>query len=248
MTLIVSTWLWQDPGYRWNNRYRVGPRHVNRLYRAVHDHLDMPHEFVCFADDPTGIDPGVRVLPVPMTHAELGMCWRRLWLFSRETLLHFGVGVRIVQMDLDCAVLGDLTPLFDRPEPFVAWRPYDHYCGSMLMLEAGARVQVWDSFDPVTSPPAVKHLIGSDQAWMQHVLGPGEAVWTERDGIYSFRKSFGKSGLPGRDRRMGKHMAPPEGCRIVFFHGPWDISMPSLHAAYPWIGSYWAEQPVRNAA
>lgn len=240
--LTVVCMKWKDPGYRWNNRYVLTAAHVNRLYRAVHDNLRLPHRFVCMTDDPYGIDPGVHVLPVPMKHAELGMCYRRLWLFSREAGLH--LGERFVSLDLDCVVTGDLTPLLDRPEPFIAWQGIGNttpYCGSMFMMDAGAHPEVWEGFDPQRSPPLAKHYIGSDQAWFSHVLGPDMPVWTRADGIYSYRSHFSHGGLPGRALRMGKLADPPDDCRIVFFHGPWSPCMPAIRDAHRWVNSYWSE-------
>jgi hypothetical protein len=48
---------------KWGTKY--GPEYVNRLYRGVQKHLSRPHRFVCFTEDPAGIDPGVEIKPLP---------------------------------------------------------------------------------------------------------------------------------------------------------------------------------------
>src|SRR5690606_21610100 len=88
-------------------------------------------------------------------------------------------------------------------------RPYN---GSMLLMTAGARPQVYTEFTPDRAVLAGKHFIGSDQAWIAFCLGWGEAVWSEDDGAmwYSGRYSHG-----------------PADCRVMFFPGavkPWTVS------------------------
>ena len=87
----------------------------------------------------------------------------------------------------------------------------------MWLLRAGRRPQVWDRFDPRSSPEAARAAgrFGSDQGWISHVLGPGEATWSRADGVYSFRVHL----LPSNP------WALPANARIVMFHGrhdPWD--------------------------
>ncbi len=240
----IVCWLWSDPGYRWNGLYIPTARHVNRLYQALEDTMKGPWRMVCLTDQPDcirtdGIRPEVRVLPVPTLYADLGGCWRRLWLFSDEAA---ELGEKLVQIDLDVAVLGDLSELFDRDDDFVAWESsVGGYCGSMWMLRAGSCREVWDEFHPLYGPAAVADRIGTDQAWTTHVLGPNRPLWTRKDGIYSFRRNFSGGALVNRERRLGRFRTPPEDCRAVFFHGPFDPSMERCQKAFPWLWRYWNE-------
>jgi hypothetical protein len=99
----------------------------------------------------------------------------------------------------------------------------------MWMMTAGARRQVWEQFNPQTSPQTAKRAgkFGSDQGWISYCLGPGEATWTRADGVYSYRV----------------HIAPkgnvlPKGARIVMFHGkidPWSYNMDRV----PWVKAHY---------
>src|SRR5690606_4671980 len=112
-----------------------------------------------------------------------------------------------------------LRPLWDRDEEFVIYGPESaggHYNGSMWMMTTGAREHVWTTFDPETSPAEsnAHQCYGSDQAWIQYVLGRGEARWTHRGGIFAYRRDC-------LTRRGG---GLPPGARVVVFHGrpdPW---------------------------
>lgn len=239
--LTVCTFKWHDPGYRWNPLFTYGPEHVNRLYRGVSRHLYLPHRFVCVTDDAEGIDPGVEIVPLWDDLRWMGGCYTRLRAFAPD--MADVLGPRFVWMDLDSVVVGNLDPLFSRQEPFVIWAHGNRkapYCGSMVMMDAGARAEVWERFDPQTSPAEASRFIGTDQAWIAHCL-PGEATWTRKDGVYSRTQVPPSTALGGVARRRygAAPGALPSGARVVFWHGPFDPSMPEVQAKYPWVQRHW---------
>ncbi len=143
-------------------------------------------------------------------------------------------------MDLDVVITDDLRPLLNRTEDFIAWKnphPMWPYNGSMFMLTAGARPDVWESFDPKTSP-AESHAAncrGSDQGWMSYVLGNGEATWGPEDGVYSFQDELVK-----RRRRMPIPPYPlPSNARVVVFHGPVDPWSPGVGKLARWVKDHY---------
>ena len=222
MTISVVTWRWRSqPGYR----STFGPESVNTLYSMVKRHFAHPFRFICVTDDAQGLDYGIEVrfswddfAAVPSPHgARYPSCYRRLRLFHPGAARWFGE--RFVSLDLDLVITADVTALWTRSEDFVAWRdpnPPAAYNGSMLLLRAGARPNVWRDFHPVASPRlAAQHgFRGSDQAWISACLGPNEAVWTKDDGVFSYRMDIAKQ----------KNILPPS-ARVVVFHGkhdPWD--------------------------
>jgi hypothetical protein len=95
-------------------------------------------------------------------------------------------GKRFVCMDLDCVITGNLDPLFDVPDDFKIFhgtgggRPYN---GSMILMTAGARSQVYEQFNQEAAVEAGNKFLGSDQAWISQVLGPDEATWGPADGV-----------------------------------------------------------------
>jgi hypothetical protein len=102
------------------------------------------------------------------------------------------------------------------------------YNGSMILLTTGSRNVVWDTFNPKDAPRLVaeNRIMASDQHWYGKCLGPDEATWGEKDGVYSFRHLKTPETLP-------------ENARVVFFSGPWDPSQPKLRTQYPWIKENW---------
>ena len=230
--ISVVCWKWTPaPGYR----STFGPETVNVLRRMVARHYPHPHRFICVTDEAAGLDAQVEVIPAWNDFARVPSpfggrnpsCYRRLRAFHPDIATVFGE--RFVSLDLDTVVVGDLTPLWDRPEDFVIWgdtNPRTAYNGSMFLLRAGSRPQVWTRFDPATSPARARRAgqFGSDQGWISYCLGPGEAKWTRRDGVYSYRNEI---------RARGG--AVPGTARIVFFHGHYDPWMPEIRRTCPWV-------------
>jgi len=219
--LTVITWKWRAP---WKYRSTFTGQHVNILRNMVARHYRKPHEFVCVTDDPTGIDSGIRVVPLWKDHADLisphgpsnPSCYRRLRMFARDAAQWFGP--RFVSLDLDTVLVEDVSPIFDRREPIVLWgdtSPGTPYNGGLILMDAGARPKVWETFDPVRSPliGRQQRYIGSDQAWIAVCLGPNEAKFSKRDGVYSYRNHVANNG----------GVLSPD-ARLVSFHGahdPW---------------------------
>ncbi len=238
-------WRWQPPKHY---RSTFGPETVYALREMIARHYAKPHRFVCVTDRPHEL-PGVHAIPLwedcsriasPIGHS-YPSCYRRLKVFAPDAAGICAPGERLVSIDLDTVIVGDLVPLFDRPEDFIIWGESDFphttpYCGSLWMLRAGTRPQVWTEFDPLTSPAqAWTHgCRGSDQGWLSYILGKHEAVWTRKDGVYSYRKHLRGGPLP-KDARM------------VCFHGkvdPWS----KQGQRNPWVRQWYPSQPVAVSA
>lgn len=226
--LTFVTWLWQPkPTYR----SQFSATHVNVLASMLRRHYHQPMRVLAVTDIPQGIDPSIEVVPAFNDFADLPSpygahqpsCYRRLRAFHPSIGTVFGD--RFVSLDLDTVIVGDLTPLFDRPEDFVIWKeqdPRSFYNGSLLLMTAGARPQVWTTFDPRHSPKLAKKAgrFGSDQGWMSYCLGRGEATWSTADGVYSYRVDL-----------VPKGGSLPADARIVNCHGgqdPWGHQMQRL--------------------
>lgn len=230
--LTVLGWLWQSETCL--AKYDIG--HANLWARQIHRYLSMPHRFVVLTDKPQScwgeFDQLIQPVPLwldwrdmktPTWPAKKPHCWVRLKAFSKEA--RDIIGERFVSIDLDCLVLGQLDLLFERPEDFIIYkhpsqRHSNPYQGSMWLMTAGARRQVWDDFrgEQSAAEAAAAGFVGSDQAWICYKLGSGEATWSDKDGVYSWAAHVRAD--PG-------HYAdePPRDAKIIYFQGcekPWE--------------------------
>lgn len=221
-------------------RSKFSAKQVHILRNMVRRHYPGPHQFACITDDPEGLEPDVRFIPLWKDHSTIlnpsirggPSCYRRLKLFSKEAKEL--VGERIVCLDLDVVFTNDVTSLWDRDDEFIIWDAGNqwgigspqNYNGSMFMLTAGARTCLWDEFDPNTTPRKVheRGYRGSDQGWMCYRLGGKEKTWTRNDGVLSYRKDITPNG-----GRLPAH------AKLVIFHGKFDPWAPSVQQISPWI-------------
>jgi hypothetical protein len=242
--LSVVTYLWApDRGSRYTP---YSADSVRLLQRMVERHLSAAHEFIVVTDVPEAFSRDFRIKAVPIdrtTHVP-GTCYVRLHTFSpnaREQL-----GDRILRLDLDTVITGNLDPLVDRGEDLVLWRnparwwmekqglryahrkehPYGFWNGSMVLHCAGTMTRLWSEFDP-QAPLAI-----DDDQYLSAMLGSDVPYWDQDDGVYRL-----ENGHP-RWRGSGVTDALPENARVVFFPGgkkPW---LPEVISSAPWISQY----------
>lgn len=220
-------------------RSQFGPEQVNTLWSMLRRNYIGPARLTCVTDDAAGISKEVNVLPLWETFGKLPSphgagnpsCYRRLPVYGDEAAKWFGG--RFTLLDLDICIVDNINPVIDVPNDFKIWgdtakgTPYN---GSLQLMNAGARKQVLETFDPVESPKAARALgyIGSDQAWIGACLGPHEAKWTSRDGIYSYRNEIAPRG--------GQL---PDNARIVIFHGAVDPWHPTTRTRHRWVREHY---------
>lgn len=228
--LSVVTFLWRG------GRAEYGADHVNCLLSMFGRSYRAPFKFFCVTNHPDGLSRDIEVVEDEEAWAEVGpdipyyreharqSCYRRLRLYGPGARAIFGE--RVLMLDLDLVIAGDVTQAFDRPEDVVllegtpsanpaARNPYN---GAVQLVTADARPQVWHGFDPDRSPTEARArgYGGTDQAWLAHVLGPNEATFKAEDGFLSWRAHC----QPNGDRL-------PEGAKVVNFsgrHKPWELA------------------------
>lgn len=236
MLTVVCFW-WFDPKGKCNNVYIYGPEHVKVLHSMVKRNLSLPHEFVCVTDRPDSVPQGIRAVKLDKSTHIPGTRYAKLMLFRRD--IEQVLGKRIAYIDLDCVVVGNLDPIFDREEDLVLWRNPNHaehnrrayYNTSIMLLSAGCRPEFRESFSPETSPAkAARRTSGSDQAWISMLANKKEPFWGDGSGIYGARRGGDIS--PGASREL------PKDARIVFFPGRREPSMTSVRAQHPWIAEH----------
>lgn len=204
----------------------------------VDRHLTVPHEFVCITDRAEAIDD-IRMVPLdPAAHIP-GRIFAKLMTFHPEAATL--IGKRILTMDLDCVVVGNMNPLVERDEDLVLWRNPSRrpwgvpegkafrralYNSSMVLITAGAAPHVWTAFRKEAA-----QQIDGDQDWVSLMIGKECPYWDETHGVYRLaRKDTWGSGVDA---------VLPENARVVFFPGdkgkPW---LPEVIERCPWIAEH----------
>lgn len=202
----------------WGKKY--GGEYIERLKAGLMRHLKQEFRFGVFA--PEAEDEYLTKIPG---------CFGRLRAFDPDWQARHGLTGRIVCIDLDVVIAGSLDALFDRPEPFVilAGANATNPCpvnGSLWMLRAGYRPDVWSSFSIARSYEVKFDAFPDDQAWFAAKI-PDYASWKcgPESGVYSFKKTTWPQGDD-----------LPKDARLVVFPGWRD---PSKFSHLDWIKQNW---------
>lgn len=244
--LTICTWFWVDP-YR-RRSYRISPEDIRVWDSMIKRNVTIPHRRVCITHRPDLID-FMETAPLDTSKHVPGTCAVKLmvWRDDIEPVL----GQRICSMDVDCVVTGNLDAILDRPEDMVLWKNPNYqeggrrgfYQGSLQLLTAGARPELWDDFDPESTPEWLNRRFGGfEQCWISERLNlafprPGwkwdVPHWTEADGVYGAGRLF--------NGRMGEGVQTelPENAKIVFTPGDRAPSQPGVQEAHPWMKEHY---------
>jgi len=240
--LHIVLWKWLQPGFRVTYTHE----HVNALAASIKKRMNgEKYRVVCVTDDAANIDIGVDVYPLWKDHSttpnisgpHLPSCYRRLRLFDPTTQREMGIRAddRILSLDLDTAIAGDLSLLTRRKERFVGWavrgtRHIRVFNGSLFLFTAGDWSELWTDFDAGVSPKKAFQagFFGSDQGWLSLNLAKRTdcAGWTFPQ-VVSY------------PREVQRRPKLPNGCVLVSFHGrhkPW---LPETQRNSPWVKEIW---------
>lgn len=234
--LTVATYFWSpDEGSKFSVAYT--PDDVRHLKRMVKDHLPVPHEFAVITDRPHMFDgdKDIRAIPLDKTTHVPGTCYVRLMTFRPDGAAIFGE--KMLVLDLDTLIVGDLTPLVTRDENLVLWRnPALHaarpgrslYNTSVLLHRCGTMPELWQAFLDLNKRVPAK----DDQWYLSDALGPDVPYFDgKRDGVYR----IARQDTPG----SGVWGDLPANARIVTAPGSnGKFSLPHIAAANPWIAEH----------
>ena len=234
--LLVATYLWAPhPGTRTAaNPYTADD--VRLLQRMVARNLTVPHEFAVITDQPNLFagDRSIRVVPMDASKHIHGTRFARLMTFrpdARDVL-----DDRVLQLDLDCVIVGNIDHLVSRGEDLVLWRNPERtattpnepiWNTSILLHRCGTKPEVWTSH--VRGNGVMIQQFRDDNWWLSSRLGPDIPAFCEDDGIYRL----------AHKGRVGVWGDQPANASIVFFAGAGARpDNATVMAANPWIAEH----------
>jgi hypothetical protein len=132
------------------------PIYVERLRDMVRRHTDRPFRTVCLTDQPDKMPAGVMGVKVKSPMEGTRGWWRKIMLFHPKMPFKG----RVLYLDLDVLVVGDINPILDFPADFAiapdsapTFGGKDHlrtvkgYQSSVMVWDHQARQQFYTEFD-----------------------------------------------------------------------------------------------------
>lgn len=200
-----------------------GPEYVNILFDMVRRNLreGTPGRFVCITDNPTGLHEAIETIPLP---ADLETWWGKLYMFKRGL---FADGERCIFMDLDTLIIGSIDELVAYDGQFATLRDfyYPQQVGpAIIAWEAGEfAATIWNEWVTDGKP---RNPMGD--LWWINNLDQGRFA-KEIDILQDkFPKMF-------CSYKADCHPYPPNGTKIVCFHGQ---PKPS-NCGSEWVDNVW---------
>jgi hypothetical protein len=220
--ITFVTWLWGD---------KYPAEYVYRLKSAIARNSYQPYRFLCVTDHDL---PGVYTTPIPDPDlTEHKGCLARLRLFDEVWQEEMGipVGERVVNLDLDLIVTGEIDGLWRRGVSFAILKGANianpcPFNGSVFMLRAGEHTEVWNRFSLDALATIKRYEFPDDQGWLWHMI-PDADGWKAgiASGIYAFQK---------RGWTSGDQL--PANAKIVAFPGKRD---PAQYTHLEWVQRHW---------
>jgi hypothetical protein len=179
---------------KFGNKY--GPEYVNNLNSMVKRNLTIPYEFVCFTEDPQGLDQDITVMPIH-PRKDMHGWWYKVMFFDPQLPLRGN----ILFMDLDVVVFRNIDDLFNfHPNKFCIIRDFNRTIrrdwkrmnSSVFRLKAGAYPHVYTEF--MRKPNEHVRRLHGDQDWIYEQMKSKDFLFWPDEWIQSYKWEM-------RDRR-----------------------------------------------
>ena len=132
----------------------------------VQRHLTVPHRFVCFTDDSTGLNPNIETIGLPSNGSIKGWWWKT-YIFKHD---HFNSGDVNLFFDLDIVIVNSIDKLVSDPSNFLGFEdPGKIYSrtsklnSSVMKWNAGMFSDIWDTY---ISNQQLAYGLHGDQDWI----------------------------------------------------------------------------------
>jgi hypothetical protein len=195
---------------------KYGADYVNKLYRGVLANLRRPFDFICYTDDPTGVN----CQTMPLLCEEPGW-WGKMGFYQED--LPGVMTEKILFLDLDVVITGILEPVIDFDSDFAMVKDYPLVSctsreerfgnSSAILLRVGSQTQIWEKF---RRKGRGRH--GDQEFVNEHFYGSMDLLPP------TLAKSY----------RMHRLQNRRPNCALVMFHGE-----PKPHQCGGWVKELW---------
>jgi len=220
---------------KWGTKFDAD--YVNKLYAGVKRHTTVPIKFFCFTENPVGLHPDI--ITHDFGYPNIEGWWQKLWLFSDDMDVNRSPQGRVLFIDLDTLITGNIDHYVTQDRGFVClrdlWSGGINVGSAMMSFEMGKHTQIWNTFEKNPAAAIASLSPHGDQKWIQQHQ-PERIYWQDlyQNEILSF-KSHCRNGLP-------------KNARIVCYHG-----LPSIVESLtittrvqgfvipptPWVADHW---------
>ena len=201
---------------KWGKKFDAG--YVNRLYKMVEKIITIPHRFVCFTDDGTGINENIEIRPIPPLKEDgiPDRMWKKLTVFNKELSDLHGTALFL---DLDIVIRQNIDAFFEVDGDFRIIKDWDFPNdiignSSVFRFEIGKYPEILDHFYGLGT--AIRRHFQNEQAFLSYEMYErGILQYWDKDWCVSFKRCC----LQKFPMNWIKAPRDPEEAKILIFHG-----------------------------
>ena len=226
--------------FSWGPKF--DPEYVNNLYHSVKRNTTVEHRFICYTDRPEGIECETRPFLL-----DLPVWWYIIGLTNPE----HEHNDKVVYMDLDTIITGNIDHILNMPQPFATISDFGWPAGlqtAYIMWDKTVRDNVWEYFTTKYKPEDYPNLDcdytrwGGTNQFLEECMG---VVRINKNPIPAIKDAPPVVRLQGEYpghcvsyKAQGLHNTQQldSNIRMVFFHGK---PMPHEVKELEWMKKHW---------
>lgn len=220
---------------KWGTKF--GANYVNALYKMVEKNITGEFRFVCFTEDPKGIDERVEIMPLPPMDLDENAPergWRKITMMNEKLGDLEG---NALFLDLDIVILRNIDEFFEVPGEFIIIKDWDFKNSvtgnsSVFRFPVGKYPDVLEYF--VKNSNEIAQQFRNEQAYLSDAMyKKGVLSYWDKKWCVSFKRHC----LQKFPLNFFKEPRIPEDAKILVFHG-----RPTPEQA---IKGYWGKMGFR---
>lgn len=224
--------------FKWGTKY--SSEYVNKLYNAVKRNVTVPHNFICYTEDPAGVECETRDFLVDLPY------W---WYIIGLTNPKHNHSDKTVYMDLDTIITGNIDHIISLDAPFATISDFFSPSGlqtAYIMWNREVGAKIWEFFTSKYSPEQYSSLgcwgTGGTNEFLEECFGIVRLNRNKTPAIPEVKvnrlqdKFLYQCVSYKAQIVRNKWRALPPSVRMVFFHGN-----PAPHEVrdLPWMKDNW---------
>jgi len=207
--------------FKWGDKY--SSEYVNKLYNAVKRNVTVPHNFICYTEDPTGVECETREFLVDLPY------W---WYIIGLTNPQHNHSEKTIYMDLDTIITGNIDHIVSLDVPFATISDFFSPKGlqtAYIMWNKEVGSKIWDFFNSKYSSNEYDTLgcwgTGGTNQFLEECFGIVRLNKNKKAGISEVEVNRLQNHFPSQcvsykaQIVKNRWQVLPDDVRMVFFHG-----------------------------
>lgn len=213
--------------FKWGTKFSA--EYVNKLYNAVCRNITVPHNFICFTENPEEVECDTR----PFL-SNLSTWWYIIGLFNKE----HGFKDKVLYMDLDTVITGNIDHIISLDANFAITEDFYRPKGlqtTFIMWKPERYFYLYDKLCTLLPNNPSAHFMGGTNGFVERFISREEVTLFQDE----FPEEFISYKVHIRDIKRSRRNSLPgdlNTAKVICFHGK---PMPHEMRNLKWMKEHW---------